>query len=605
VEGKVRSETDVAPGDLSSLLGQLARAPAAELGGGWERWLRPGGEVGPYELVREIGRGGFGVVWEANDSRTGNRVAFKAVRAGSLAAVREERLLAEAEVAARLAHPSIVELLDMGRTERGPFLVYELLRGGTLGERMAGGPVPLEEAIRIGTSVAAAIAHAHARGVVHRDLTPGNVFLCGTGEVKVLDFGLAHAFGQRRAGGGTPTYMAPEQWRGAPEDERTDVFALGVILFRMLAGELPFDGRTGCGSPGAFPAPALDVPRAPFLAELVARMLDADPVARPRDGEEVAISIRKGAATIGPASADLGPVSVLRRFAAGHPAADPRAAELVQRARQFLRHSRKASYRFAREMFARAASIDPGYALAQAGEAESIALLKNYYPHDETDLAAADRASARAVELDPGLAEARAARGFTLFLLGRRGEARQELDRAIALDPRLGEARYYAGRVAFQEGRFADAARQFDEANRCRENPDAAMLAAQALEAQGLHEEAMAASRAALGVIERHMELHPDDPRAATQRAVTLLRLGRAKEGLGWAAEALMIDPRDAGVLYNVGCVRALSGDVEGAIQALTDVIHLGLTPREWLERDPDLDSLRADPRFQALLASI
>ena len=597
--------TDVAPGDLSSLLVQLARAPAAELGGSWERWLRPGSAVGPYELVHEIGRGGFGVVWEARDARTGSHVAFKAVRAGALAAAREERLLAEAEVAARLAHPSIVKLLDVGRTERGPFLVYELLRGWTLGERLARGPIPLEDTFRVGTSVAAAIAHAHSRGVVHRDLTPGNVFLCGAGDVKVLDFGLAHAFGQRRAGGGTPTYMAPEQWRGAPEDERTDVFALGVILFRMLAGELPFEGRAGCGSPGAFPAPALDVPAAPGLAELVARMLDADPVARPRDGEEVTAAIRKIAATVGPAQGEPGPVSVLRRSASGRPTVDPRAAEQVQRARQFLRHSRKASYRFAREMFARAAAVDPGCALAHAGEAETIALLKNYYPHDAADLAAADRASARAVELDPGLAEARAARGFTLFLLGRRGEARQELDRAIALDPHLGEARYYAGRVAFQEGRFADAARHFDDANQCRENPDAAMLAAQALEAQGLPEAAVAASRAALGVIERHMELHPDDPRAATQRAVTLLRLGRAKEGLEWAAEALELDPRDAGVLYNVACVRALSGDVDGAIEALTEVVRLGLTPKEWFERDPDLVSLRADPRFQALLAGI
>jgi serine/threonine protein kinase len=237
--------------------------------------------------VRELGRGGFGVVWEARDQELGRSVAFKAVRAKSQLGVQEERLLREAEVAARLSHPNIVTLHDLGRSECGPYLVLELLRGRSLAERLEQGPIPVGEAVRVVVEVAKAAAHAHAQGVVHRDLKPGNIFLCGDGQVKVLDFGLAHAFGRRKTAGGTPAYMAPEQRRGAPEDERTDVFALGVILYRMLANELPFPDDGGKTMPGTKPAPALELPEIPALGELVLRMLQNDPVMPPRDAAEV------------------------------------------------------------------------------------------------------------------------------------------------------------------------------------------------------------------------------------------------------------------------------------------------------------------------------
>jgi hypothetical protein len=181
-----------------------------------------------------------------------------------------------------------VTLHDVGRTDEGPYLVLELLRGQTLADRLEVGPVPAREALRICVEVAKGLAHAHAQGVVHRDLKPENVFLCEDGQVKLLDFGLAHALGRRRVDGGTPAYMAPEQWRGAPEDERTDVFALGVVLFRLLSGELPFpDDDGGRALRSSRPAPALDVPDLPAVGALVGRMLRKDPVERPRDGAAV------------------------------------------------------------------------------------------------------------------------------------------------------------------------------------------------------------------------------------------------------------------------------------------------------------------------------
>jgi TolB-like protein len=281
---------EIPPGTMTALLREIARDPVERRTDAWEATLRPGATVGRFELVAEIGRGGLGVVWEARDRELGRLVAFKAVRAGSRPEIREERLLREAEAAASLSHPNIVTLFDVGRSREGPYLVLELLRGRTLGQRLEAGALPVRDGLHIAIEVAKGLAHAHARGVVHRDLKPANVFLCEDGQVKVLDFGLAHAFGRRRVEGGTPAYMAPEQWAGAPEDERTDVFAMGVLLHQMITGELPFSTTSGRRSRAA---PRLDVSEAPSLGELVTEMLRKDPVKRPRDGLEVLDALSK------------------------------------------------------------------------------------------------------------------------------------------------------------------------------------------------------------------------------------------------------------------------------------------------------------------------
>lgn len=271
-----------APGALSALLVELVRCPD---GAGWTRPLHPGEEVGRFEIVREIGRGGFGVVYQAHDRGLGRDVAFKAVRPSGVDPLREARLLGEAEAAARLSHPNIVHLYDVGRCDRGAFLVLELLRGVRLADRIAAGALPVREAVRIAVEASRGLAHAHTLGVVHRDVTPGNVFLCDDGQVKVLDFGLAQVFGREAPAGGTPAYMAPEQARGEPGDERTDVFALGMLLHEMISGRLPFSGeRLAAGTECA--ATALSGVPAP-LARLVARMLAGDPGHRPASAVEI------------------------------------------------------------------------------------------------------------------------------------------------------------------------------------------------------------------------------------------------------------------------------------------------------------------------------
>jgi eukaryotic-like serine/threonine-protein kinase len=302
----------VAPGAFSALLEELARGPAPRPGDDVRPWPLPGTVIGRFELLREVGHGGFGVVYEARDRELQRSVAFKLVRPGRLQ-IGEEQFKREAEVIARFSHPNLVTIFDVGRSDYGPYLVLELLRGQTLQARLEQGPVPPEEAVRLCAEVAKGLAHAHAQAVVHRDLKPSNVFLCSDGRVKLLDFGMSHAFGWRAREGGTPAYMAPEQWRGAPEDERTDVWALGVVLYWAPSGELPFDTEAGGKEVlSSRPAPALDVPGAPALGVLVARMLGKDPTARPRDAKEVlaALAPLQGELEGGVA---VGPVRKLRR----------------------------------------------------------------------------------------------------------------------------------------------------------------------------------------------------------------------------------------------------------------------------------------------------
>ena len=274
-----------APGTLTRLIEEVVKgaASAPEGDAGLER-LRPGLLIGRYELLREVGRGGFGVVWEARDRELGRTVAFKALRVGGEAS-REKRLLAEAEVAARLSHPNIVTVLDVGRSEHGVHLVQEFLTGAPLSKRLSEGRLPLREALRIATELARGLAHAHAHGVVHRDLTPGNVQLCDDGQVKLLDLGMAAALGRRKLDGGTPAYMAPEQAEAAPEDERTDVYALGALLYRMLTGVAPV--TTDAAGLHRSASRGLEVPEAPALATLVEAMLARAPTERPRDAQVV------------------------------------------------------------------------------------------------------------------------------------------------------------------------------------------------------------------------------------------------------------------------------------------------------------------------------
>jgi len=241
--------------EVDALFDSLAQADPGDFENVAPERNLAGQRVGGYEIVEMIGKGGMGVVYLAQDTRLKRSVAIKSMPArlatDSAARMRFRR---EAELLASLNHPNIAVIHDIIDKESGYF-VLEYVPGQTLAERIAHGPLEGEEALSIGRQIAGAIAAAHEKGVVHRDLKPGNIKITPEGRVKVLDFGLAKVVGLEgdshettvTQGGrivGTPAYMSPEQARGKPADHRTDIWSFGCILYQMLTGRLAFDGET-------------------------------------------------------------------------------------------------------------------------------------------------------------------------------------------------------------------------------------------------------------------------------------------------------------------------------------------------------------------------
>jgi serine/threonine protein kinase/TolB-like protein len=268
-----------------------------------------GRQLGSYELRSLLGAGGMGEVYAAYDPRLKREVAIKVVPA-ALAAQPErmQRLQREARAAAALNHPNILAVYDIGVDGGVPFIVMERVRGETLAERAALGPLPVDDVVDLGIQIADALAAAHASGVLHRDLKPGNVMVTPDGRVKVLDFGLAKVLEPSPSTGdqsgrslvtrpgqifGTPAYMAPEQLMGTPTDARADIYSAGAILFELVTGQWLFAGdnflavamrRLAQPPPKANEVNAA-VPEA--VADLIRRCLAAEPSGRPASAGEL------------------------------------------------------------------------------------------------------------------------------------------------------------------------------------------------------------------------------------------------------------------------------------------------------------------------------
>jgi len=274
------------------------------------------------------------------------------------------------------------------------------------------------------------------------------------------------------------------------------------------------------------------------------------------------------------------------------------------RGRQFFHQFRRKGFDFARQMFARAIVIDPNYARAFAGVADCCSFLYMYWDSTEDNLNEAVAASKKALELDPELAEAHAASGLAFALRKDFANAQDEYERAIQLDPKLYEAYYFYARTLFQSGDLTRAAEMYEQAARL--NPDdyqAVSLLVGVYHGLGREAEAESTQRRALRLTEKHIELHPDDARALYLGAGILVRMGDHKRGLEWARRALEIDPEETSILYNVACVYSLLGRTEEAISCLEKVMEHGTFYKNWAAKDSDLDALRSDPRFQALLS--
>ena len=287
-----------------------------------ETVVAAGAQLGPYRIERAIGAGGMGTVYRALDTRLGRVVAIK------IAAERySERFQLEARAISTLNHPHICTLFDVGSN----YLVMELFEGQTLKERIASGRFSIQDLCSIAIPISQALDAAHSRGVVHRDIKPGNIFVTSQGIVKILDFGLAKTVGHETDKGaltnpgsavGTVSYMSPEQARGKEVDARTDLFSFGVVLYEMATGSLPFTGDSRTDVFDALlnkepqPASELNPELTPELGRIIERALEKDRALRYQTAADLHADLlraqRRSESGTAPASSGEGKVRVAR-----------------------------------------------------------------------------------------------------------------------------------------------------------------------------------------------------------------------------------------------------------------------------------------------------
>src|SRR5688572_15134605 len=268
----------------------------------------PGTRLGVYEITALLGAGGMGEVYRARDLRLERDVAIKLLTTDHGDGA--ERLLREARSASALNHPNICTLHEINETGPRPFIVMELVDGEPLDQRLRGQGLPLPTVARLGAEIADALAHAHSRGIVHRDLKAANVVVTAEGRPKILDFGIARRVSTVDMAAatlsvqtltadleiaGTRPYMAPEVLEGRPADARSDLWALGVMLVEMASGHRPFVGNTALGLSTAI---MRDEPRIPAelpmaLADVIRTLLAKEPARRYQSAAEVSTALQR------------------------------------------------------------------------------------------------------------------------------------------------------------------------------------------------------------------------------------------------------------------------------------------------------------------------
>jgi serine/threonine protein kinase/Flp pilus assembly protein TadD len=285
------------------------------------------------------------------------------------------------------------------------------------------------------------------------------------------------------------------------------------------------------------------------------------------------------------------------------PTSHVQAYDYYLRGRNFYYRYGRHDIEFALQLFSRATELDPGYALAHAGLADCWSYIYLYSERTDSVRLQAETAGRRAVELAPESAQAQASFAVALSLGDHKDEAQAAFEKAVRLDPGLFEAWYFYARQVFAGGDLPKAASLYEEAMRVRpEDFYSPLLVAPVYDKLGRTEDARDARERGIALVERHIDLHPDDARALYMGANGLVALGEKAKGLDWARRARKIDPDDPMLLYNLGCLYSLAGDVEEAIDCLERAVAGGLLQKGWYENDGDLDPLRAHPRFKALL---
>jgi serine/threonine protein kinase/Flp pilus assembly protein TadD len=282
------------------------------------------------------------------------------------------------------------------------------------------------------------------------------------------------------------------------------------------------------------------------------------------------------------------------------------AYDFYLRGRQFFNQLGRKNLEFAKQMFNRAIQVDPEYAVAYAGVADSCSILYMYFDARDFNLKQADTASRKALDLEPDLAEAHVARGLAVSLRKNFDEAEREFETAMKLDPKLFDAPYFFARARLAQGRAAEAVKLFERASALRpEDYQSPKLMAQAYDSMGDAEEANRWRRRSVQIVEERLELNPDDTRALIFGAGSLAALGDVDRAADMASQALKIDPEDPALLYNVACTFSQIGKLEDAIEVLERAVDKGFGQKEWIEHDPDFAAIRGTPRYEAILEAM
>jgi adenylate cyclase len=281
------------------------------------------------------------------------------------------------------------------------------------------------------------------------------------------------------------------------------------------------------------------------------------------------------------------------------------AYEFYLRGRKLYHKWTRQSVEFARQMFERAVRIDPGFAAAWAGLANAYVDLFRW-SREPRDLEEARRASEHALKLDPNSAEAHVSAGQALAIQRRFSEAAVEFERAIKEDPTLFEAYYLYGRLLFESGDIEKSAKLFEKAQSVRpDDYQSRCFLAAALTELGRLDEALHAGRLAVESVEKYLELNPDEARPYSLGAIAVNRLGDSERSKRWCEQAMQLAPNDPLVLYNAACNLAMLGESDRALDGLERAIEAGVAVGDWIQHDPDVDSLRGHPRFQEIVKRI
>jgi tetratricopeptide (TPR) repeat protein/tRNA A-37 threonylcarbamoyl transferase component Bud32 len=545
-----------------------------------------GSMLGQFRVLEKLGQGGMGEVYVAEDTALRRRVAIKRLPHGLLAEPHwSARLRREAVALAAVSHPNVVTIFAVAEADGVPFVVMELIEGSTLQQLLPPGGFELPRLLDLATGIVAGLEAAHAQGVVHRDLKPGNVMVTGSGRVKVLDFGLARLEPDAPAGSGQPltattpglllgtlAYMAPEQLSGASADRRSDFYSLGVMLFEMATGRLPF---TAAAVPTLMrqilldPPPRLtDIrPDAPErLSRLVSALLEKEPHRRPGSArlilDELGRCQRQTPDAAAPAPAQTA--------TAAAPAADMVVAQLLIRGRHLWNKRTHESLMAALACFQQVIDRDPLQPKAWIGIAETLNLLSNYGLTAPGDGAIRVRAAvARAVELEGESGDALRALALAAWQFEFAwSEAETLYRRALATDPGSALTHHWYGVLLGVTRRFDEALAHFAQA----ETLDPLSLISLATRGwftlfSGRAEEARAILRRVISLDVAYWPAYWFDGQA-------LAALGRHEEAILSFGRAIELGGRTSRMLAYLGHASGLAGRRDEAKGLLDELRH-------------------------------